>query len=156
MRKEWAAVPGWNRRIFLFRFQILHQGIFPVVGENITDERQKKENAVNHSNGSYKTDRHPREQYQCNETDKEHRCADFSRCQGPGEHLPEQVGINLQATGEFATMISRTMAVNGPLMLTFGCLLMMFFSRKALYSWAISIFTLVLPILLLVSNLYPA
>jgi hypothetical protein len=53
-------------------------------------------------------------------------------------------------------MISRTMAVNGPLMLTFGCLLMMFFSRKALYSWAISIFTLVLPILLLVSNLYPA
>ena len=72
------------------------------------------------------------------------------------EHLPEQVGINLQATGEFATMISRTMAVNGPLMLTFGCLLMMFFSRKALYSWAISIFTLVLPILLLVSNLYPA
>lgn len=72
------------------------------------------------------------------------------------EHLPEQVGINLQATGEFTTMISRTMAVNGPLMLTFGCLLMMFFSRKALYSWAISIFTLVLPILLLVSNLYPA
>lgn len=72
------------------------------------------------------------------------------------EHLPEQVGINLQATGEFAQMISRTTAVNGPLMLTIGCLAMMFLSRKALYSWAISIFTLALPILLLLSNLYPA
>ena len=72
------------------------------------------------------------------------------------EHLPEMVGINLQASGEFAQMISRTTAVNGPLMLTFGCLAMMFLSRKALYSWAISIFTLVLPILILLSNLYPA
>ena len=72
------------------------------------------------------------------------------------EHLPEQVGIDLQASGEFARMISRTTAVNGPLMLTFGCLAMMFLSRKAMYSWAISIFTLALPILLLLSNLYPA
>ena len=72
------------------------------------------------------------------------------------EHLPEMVGIDLQSTGEFARMISRDMAVNGPLMLTFGCLVMMFLSRKAMYSWAISIFTLALPILLLLSNLYPA
>ena len=72
------------------------------------------------------------------------------------EHLPEMVGIDLQSTGEFARMISRDMAVNGPLMLTFGCLVMTFLSRKAMYSWAISIFTLALPILLLLSNLYPA
>lgn len=72
------------------------------------------------------------------------------------EHLPEQVGINLQASGEFARMISRDLAVNGPLVLTLGCLVMMFCSRKAMYSWAISIFTLALPILLLLSNLYPA
>ena len=72
------------------------------------------------------------------------------------EHLPEQVGLNLQATGEFARMISRNMAVTGPLALTFGCLIMMFFSRKATYSWAISVFTLALPILLLLSNVYPA
>lgn len=72
------------------------------------------------------------------------------------EHLPEQVGIDLQATGEFARMISRDMAVTGPLMLTFACLLMMFCSRKAMYAWAISIFTLALPVLLLLSNLYPA
>ena len=71
------------------------------------------------------------------------------------EHLPEQVGINLQATGEFAQYISRNMAVTGPLGLTIGCLVLMFCSRKAMYSWAISIFTLALPLLLLLSNAYP-
>lgn len=71
-------------------------------------------------------------------------------------HLPEQVGINLQATGEFAQTISRHMAVMGPLGLTLGCLLLMFFARKAMYAWAISIFTLALPLLLLISNVYPA
>ena len=72
------------------------------------------------------------------------------------EHLPELVGINLQSSGEFTQMISRDMAVLGPLGLTVACLLLMFCSRKALYPWAISIFTLVLPLLLLISNLYPA
>ena len=70
-------------------------------------------------------------------------------------HLPEQVGINLQSTGEFAQYISRNMAVMGPLALTGGCLVLMFCSRKAMYSWAISIFTLALPLLLLLSNAYP-
>ena len=73
-----------------------------------------------------------------------------------GEHLPEQVGINLQASGEFAQMISRNMAVMGPLALTAACLLLMFCSRKAMYSWAISIFTLALPLLILFTNVYPA
>ena len=71
-------------------------------------------------------------------------------------HLPEQVGINLQSTGEFAMYISREFAVVSPLVLTGACLVMMFLSRKAMYPWAVSIFTLVLPILLLLSNLYPA
>ena len=71
-------------------------------------------------------------------------------------HLPEQVGVNRQTTGEFAMQISRYAAVIGPLGITAGCLVMMFFSRKAMYAWAISIFTLALPILLLVSNMYPA
>ena len=71
-------------------------------------------------------------------------------------HLPESVGLNLQSTGEFALMISRHLAVVGPLAITGGCLAMMFLSRKAMYAWAISIFTLALPLLLLVSNLYPA
>ena len=72
------------------------------------------------------------------------------------QHLPEQVGINIQSTGEFAQMITRDMAVMAPLGLTGACLLLMLCSRKALYPWAISIFTLVLPILILFSNLYPA
>ena len=72
------------------------------------------------------------------------------------EHLPEQVGVNLQATGEFAQTISRQLAVMGPLGLTIACLLLMFCSRKAMYSWAISAFTLTLPLLLLLSNTYPA
>ena len=72
------------------------------------------------------------------------------------EHLPEQVGLNLQATDEFAQTISRNLAVMGPLGLTLGCLVLMFFSRKATYSWAIAAFSLALPILLLLSNVYPA
>lgn len=72
------------------------------------------------------------------------------------EHLPEQVGINLQSSGEFAQMITRDMAVMGPLGLTAACLLLMFCSRKAMYPWAISVFTLVLPVLILFTNLYPA
>lgn len=72
-----------------------------------------------------------------------------------GQHLPEQVGIGLLANGEFAITVSRYLAVVGPLVLTAGCLVMMFCSRKALYPWAISIFTLLLPLLLLISNLYP-
>ena len=79
------------------------------------------------------------------------KLADYNRT-----HLPEQVGINLQSSGEFAMTVARSMAVMGPLALTLACLLLMFCSRKAMYSWAISIFTLALPVLLLVSNLYPA
>ncbi len=72
------------------------------------------------------------------------------------QKLPETVGLNLQSSGEFATTISREMAVMGPLGLTAACLLLMFCSRKALYPWAISVFTLALPVLLLVSNVYPS
>lgn len=72
------------------------------------------------------------------------------------EHLPEQVGLNLQSTGEFAATIARSLAVSGPFCLTIACLFLMFCSKKAMYSWAISIFTLALPLLLLISNTYPA
>lgn len=69
--------------------------------------------------------------------------------------LPEQVGLNLQVNGEYAQFIDRNTAVFGPLGVTAACLLIMFISRKPLHPWVISIFTLVLPILLLVTNLYP-
>lgn len=71
-------------------------------------------------------------------------------------HLPDQVGLFLQNSGAFAQTIDKSLAVTGPLVLTCACLFLMLFSRKAMYAWFISIFTLTLPILLLVSNIYPA
>ena len=69
--------------------------------------------------------------------------------------LPEAVGMNLQTNGEFAMMVTRGYAVFGPLLVTGFCLLLMFCSRKTLFPWAISIFSLVLPYLIYLINLYP-
>lgn len=71
-------------------------------------------------------------------------------------NLPVQVGLDLQASGEFARMISRETAVMGPLAVTGGCLGLMFLSRKSIYPWIISLFSLILPLLLLITNIYPA
>ena len=70
------------------------------------------------------------------------------------QRLPEAVGINMQSNGEFALMVTRNYAVYGPLGITGFCLLLMFFSRKTVYPWVIIIFSLVLPYLLYVTNLY--
>jgi hypothetical protein len=72
------------------------------------------------------------------------------------EHLPLLVGLDLQTTGEFARTISRQTAVTMPLAITGGCLALMFVSRKTLYPWLISIFSLIIPVLLLITNMYPA
>lgn len=72
------------------------------------------------------------------------------------ENLPAIVGVNMEPNGAFTQMLSREVAVMGPLAVTGFCLVMMFFSRKAIYPWAISIFTLILPVILLISNRYPA
>lgn len=72
-----------------------------------------------------------------------------------GNNLPEYVGINLQQSGEYAQMVSREIAVLGPLAVTALCLLLMFASRRTLYPWLISIFSLVLPLLLLLTNIFP-
>ena len=72
------------------------------------------------------------------------------------ENLPEQVGINLQESGEYAMIVGRETAIMGSLAGTAVCLLMMFVSRRTIYPWLISIFSLVLPILLIVTNIFPA
>lgn len=72
------------------------------------------------------------------------------------DNLPLLVGLDLQTTGEFAHTISRQTAVTAPLMITGACLVLMFFSRKSTYPWLISVFSLLLPILLLITNMYPA
>ena len=71
------------------------------------------------------------------------------------EHLPEAVGLNLLENGEYAYTVARDMAVMGPLAVTAACLLLMLFSRKTLYPWLISVFSLVLPILILITNIFP-
>ena len=70
------------------------------------------------------------------------------------ERLPEYVGLNLQSSGEFAMMVTRNYAVYGPLCVTSFCLLLMFCSRKTLFPWIISFFTLVIPYLIYFTNLY--
>ena len=70
--------------------------------------------------------------------------------------LPEQVGLSLQSSGEYAKYISREMAVYGPLGITGGCLAMMFLSRKTVYPWMICMFSMLLPALILITNIFPA
>ena len=69
--------------------------------------------------------------------------------------LPAMVGIDLLASGEYARMIPREVAVIGPLALTALCLLFMFCSRRVVYPWLISLFSLVLPLLILITNIFP-
>lgn len=72
------------------------------------------------------------------------------------KHLNPTVGLLLQADGEFLMNISRSTAVFAPVAITVGCLVMMFMSRKSLYAWSISVFSLLLPVIILFSNLFPA
>ena len=69
--------------------------------------------------------------------------------------LPEFVGVNLQANGEYAMMIERNMAVFVPLLITAACLLTMFLSKKVLWPWLVSLFSLALPLLLWITNIFP-
>lgn len=69
-----------------------------------------------------------------------------------GSSLPEYVGIHLLETGEYALTVSRAVAVFGPVAITAFCLLMMFCSRKTFYPWLISLFTLILPLVLILTN----
>ena len=67
--------------------------------------------------------------------------------------LPEVVGIGLQADGGYALLLNRPVAAFGPLAVTAVCLLMMFCSRKVFYPWLVSLFSLLLPAVILYSNL---
>lgn len=70
-------------------------------------------------------------------------------------NLPEIVGLNMQSNGEYAMVITRAVAVMGPLALTAVCLLLMFCSKKVLYPWLISVFSLTLPLLFLFTSTFP-
>ena len=70
--------------------------------------------------------------------------------------LPDEVGINLLENGQYEYLISRGLAVLAPLVVTGVSLVMMFLSRRTIYPWIISIFTLVLPLLIYITNIFPA
>ena len=73
------------------------------------------------------------------------------------------IGLDFDATqtlfGPFVMHIeqmSRETAVIGPLVLTAACLAFTIFSKRTLFPWVISIFTLVVPMLLYLMTQYPA
>ena len=73
------------------------------------------------------------------------------------------IGLDFDATqtlfGPFIMHIeqmSRETAVMGPLILTAACLVFTIFSKRTLFPWIISIFTLVVPMLLYLMTQYPA
>ena len=69
------------------------------------------------------------------------------------EELPKTVGIMLQENGDFYRYLPRDTAAMGCMAVTAACLLMMFLSRRTLYPWLISVFSLVLPLFLVFSNM---
>ena len=70
--------------------------------------------------------------------------------------LPETVGVNLLSTGEFGLLMPKLVVVFLPLLLTAICIAMTLLSKRILFPWLISVFTLVLPILIWIINIYPA
>lgn len=70
--------------------------------------------------------------------------------------LPDQVGLSLMSNGQFAQTVAKEAAVYGPMGVTAVCLALMICSRRALYPWLISVFTLVLPLLILITNVFPS
>lgn len=69
--------------------------------------------------------------------------------------LPELVGINILASGEYQWFVSRGVAVLVPFGVTTLCLLMMLCSKKILYPWLISLFSLILPLVVWLTNNLP-
>ncbi len=70
-------------------------------------------------------------------------------------NLPTVVGLGLQNSGEFAVQVSKEIAVLGPIALTATCLLLMFASRRTLTPWVVSLCSLLLPLLIYLTNVIP-
>jgi hypothetical protein len=72
------------------------------------------------------------------------------------DRLPSKVGFGIQLDGTFDYMVTREIAVLGPIAVTALCLLLMFCSKRTLTPWLVSVFSLVLPILIWVINAFPS
>lgn len=72
-----------------------------------------------------------------------------------GTMLPENVGIDLQSDGSFSMMVPKLVAILFPLLITLVSLLFVLVSKRTLYPFLISLFTLTLPLLILLTNVFP-
>lgn len=70
--------------------------------------------------------------------------------------LPDSVGILLLSNGEYSMLMPKELAVLLPVAVTAVCILLMLCSKKPLYPWLISLFSLSLPLLIRLTNAYPA
>ena len=68
--------------------------------------------------------------------------------------LPARVGFDLQASGDFAYTMSKSLAVMGPLVVTGVCLILMYCSKKKTYPWLVAMFSLAIPIVIYVTNTF--
>ena len=68
--------------------------------------------------------------------------------------LPALVGLFIQSDGEYAVEIVREIAVLGPMAVTAVCLLLMFISKRTLTPWVVSVISLLLPLLILLTNTF--
>ena len=71
-------------------------------------------------------------------------------------NLPKVVGINLLENGSFTYQIPRGIAVFAPVAVTSICLLLMFCSRRILTPWFVSMVSLLIPVIILITNIFPA
>ena len=67
-------------------------------------------------------------------------------------HLPDPVGLFMQRDGTFSLTIAKSMAVAGPVGITALCLILTIASKKVTYPWLISIFSLLIPIAILLMS----
>ncbi len=70
--------------------------------------------------------------------------------------LPDTVGLDLQSDGTFSILIARELAVLGPIAITALCLLLMFGSKRTLTPWLVSLFSLAIPLVILITNTFPS
>lgn len=70
--------------------------------------------------------------------------------------LPDMVGFMLQGDGSFAFEIVREIAVLVPLVITLVGLLLLFISKRTMTPWMVSMCTLLLPLLLYFTNVFPS
>lgn len=72
------------------------------------------------------------------------------------DRLPETVGLDLQLDGTYAIQITREFAAWGPVMITIFCLLLMLCSKRILTPWLVSVLTLIIPVFIWVTNVFPS